>query len=363
VFVLKNIKKILATVAVVAASLFTVGITSAPAMAAGNYALHFTGGSGPDESKVLVFNGPALTKNFTISADIRWDGTMGYQGIISKATSDSTNAQTGYCLCLADGQPTLAMKDSTLTNRVFMAPTVLSANVWHTIMATYDGEFITVYVDGTLVGTSTSFGANLPVHQSGEPVVFGREFMVATSPDLASRSFHGDLDNARTYDGVYPAALSPVMNYTFSEGTGKRIVDEGPLGSASWLSDNVTPQWVQGSDPVTITYTSPDGQQVAKTARPYDPITLEANTLFNRDGFVLEGWAVDGQSANLNPGETWVVPLVNTQINAVWSPIEVSSSGLAETGSQTALVSTLSGASLLLLGAFMLVAPRKRRTR
>jgi hypothetical protein len=356
-------KKIAAAIAVIAAAVFTAGISQAPAMATGtNFALHFTGGHGPDESKVLVFNGPALTKNFTVSADVRWDGTAGYEGILSKALHDSNIAQTGYCLCLNNGEPTFALKDTTLTNRVYMAPTVLSANIWHNIMATYDGEFISIYVDGVLAGTSTSFGANLPVQQSSEPVVIGREFMVATDPDLASRDFHGDLDNVKTFDGVYPAAISNVMNYSFSEGTGKRIVDEGPLGSASWLSDAVTPQWVQGSDPVTITYTDSNGQEVTKTARPYDQITLENGTLFNRNGLVFQGWQVAGSGTGYNAGQDFTVPLDNTQIDAVWTPVEVSSNALAETGadSKAVMLNVTAGVSLMILGGVLLVSKRKR---
>ncbi len=363
----KKIKSALAAVAVFAAALLSVAVTSAPAMASGNYALHFDGSTGNISSQVLVFNGPALTKNFTISADVRWDGTLGYEGILSKATSDAHNAQTGYCLCLADGQPTLALKDSNLNNRVFFAPTTLSVNQWHNVKATYDGEFTNIWVDGVLVGTSASWGQNLPVKLSNEPVVIGREFQAASDPDLASRSFHGDLDNVQTFDGVYPAETFPVMNYTFSEGTGMRIVDEGPLGSASWLSDNVTPQWVQGSDPVTLRYLSADGQVINRTVRPYDTINLEDGNLFNRDGYVFQGWQVEGAPSTTSAGSSWTVPLTNTDIAATWVPVDVVQTGvtddgaLAETGVSSSYIvaNLLTGATLLMLGAVVLVLRRR----
>ena len=337
----RRLTAVLAVVGVLLSTLVA-GLTTTPAWAAGNFALRFTGPSVAGSNMVMTTGGPTLTTNFTLGADVRWDGTAGYLGIVSRPTTDSAGGSvTGYALVLADGRPTLAMK-TVAGNRVFDAPFTLVAGRWYTLRATYSGATINIYVDGTLVGTTTygsSSGVSAP---NSTNLVIGREFNLSTDQYLIQRGFHGDIDNVVVGTGLYPGAITNLASFSFSEGSGTTTLGTGPGDMTGTLSATTTPTWVQGSDALAVTYTSGmvTGTPVTQSYRPYDPVTALAGTTFTRQGYNFNGWSRSDTAQVVAAGGTYTMPLSPLTMQATWMGQDLSFTYSPGVGSGTPVVVT-----------------------
>ncbi|MFM2384704.1 MAG: hypothetical protein RL166_578 [Actinomycetota bacterium] len=317
----KKLTAIISTLALLVTVFSQVALVSNVASAAGNFALRFNGqsvvGSGMSQSATA----PTLTKNFTISADVRWDGTGDYVGLVSRPSSDGNAAQTGYCLCMAQGKPALAMRMAgNAANRVFFSNTTLPVNRWATVKATYDGQVIRIYIDGTLTDTSTSFGVSTDAYASDQPLYLGREFNTSTNQFYVSRAFHGELDNVEISNGLYPASLTSLLKYTFSEGTGTTTYDSGPSGMTSNFGTTNPPTWVQGSDPMTLTYDPVyGGSPIVESHRPYDLVTTRSTSAFTRPGYTYSDWLIAPGTSTILPNFTWPMPLTSGVFTPHWT--------------------------------------------
>ena len=239
--------------AAVLASGLLLAAPAAPAWAAGNFALRFNGDTAVDANVVTTTSSPVLTSNFTVSADLRWDGTAGYLAAVSMPNADNALASSsGMALGVSEGAPFLALKDASLVGRVVIAPMPLAIGQWFTVTATYDGQVTDIYVDGVLVATQ-DFGSIAGLAPTNGTILIGREFLKSTDINLNSRGFHGDVDNLAISSGLYPAALTALASYTFSEGAGLSTADDSPSSYTGTLSAVTTPEWVQGSDPIAPT--------------------------------------------------------------------------------------------------------------
>lgn len=307
---------------VAALSVFGASIIAVtPAWATGNYALRFSGPATPNKNFVTTSGSQFLGKNFTVAADVRWDGTAGYIVAVSRPTQDTSGSgQTGFALGLADGKPFLAL--ATGSNRLGLANTTLTPNVWYSISGSYDGQTIRVYVDGTLDGTQSYGSVANVLNPTSTALIIGREFVSSSDQYLVQRGFHGDIDNVLYSSGTDPAALTTLARYTFSEGSGTLTADSGPSGLTGTLSTNVTPTWVQGADPVTATYVSSlDGvAPVTQSLRPYSSFTLKAANTFTRVGYSLTKWNTGPSTAELTPGVAVTMPPEGVTYYPVWTP-------------------------------------------
>ena len=257
------------TTAVVAVAVLASGLLLAapatPAWAAGNFALRFNGDTAVDANVVTTTSSPLLTSNFTVSADLRWDGTAGYRAAMSMPNADNAGASSsGLALGLSDGAPFLAMKDTALVGRVLIAPTPVAVGQWFTVTATYDGQVSEIFVDGVLVATQDfgSFGNLAPTIGT---ILIGREFAKSTDINLNARGFRGDIDNLAISSGLYPAALTALASYSFSEGAGLSTADDGPSGYTGTLSSLDTPVWVQGRIPLRSPTNQPPPERPPRT--------------------------------------------------------------------------------------------------
>lgn len=348
--------------AVVAVSVLASGLLlaapAAPAWAAGNFALRFTGDTTVDANVVTTTSSPVLTSNFTVSADLRWDGTTGYRAAVSMPNADNAGASsTGLAMGLADGAPFFALKDSSLVGRVVVAPTALAIGQWFTVTGTYDGQVTEIYVDGVLVATQ-DFGSVANLTTTNGTILIGREFSKSTDSNLNARGFRGDVDNLAISSGLYPAALTALASYSFSEGAGLSAADSSPSSYTGTLSAVSTPEWVQGSDAIALTFqsTATGASPVTTSVRPYTPIVYGGATTFTRSGYTLTGWTNLSTLAIVSPGDAGVKGLTPEAFEAVWTADALAATGTDElAGSLSLALAVL----LLGVGSGLLLAARR----
>jgi hypothetical protein len=349
------------TAAIIAAAVVASGLLlmtpASSAWAAGNFALRFTGDTAPDADVVTTTSSPALTSNFTVSADLRWDGTNGYRAAVSLPNIDNAfSSSTGLALGLNDGAPFFALKDTTLTGRVVISATALAVGQWYTVTGTYDGQVVNIYVDGALVATQ-DFGSALDLTSTNGTILIGREFTKSLDPSLNSRGFHGDVDKLAISSGLYPASLTTIASYGFSEGTGLSTADSGPSTYTGTLSSTTTPQWVQGSDAIALTYKSTGATPKTTQLRPYTPFVYRSATTFTRPGYTFTGWQNVSTLAIVAPGDAGVKALTPETYRALWT-----ADALAATGTDDIALwgGVGAGVGLLGVGCGLVVVGRRR---
>ena len=354
----RRITAVAVAVAVLASGLL-LAAPAAPAWAAGNFALRFTGDTAVDANVVTTTSSPVLTNSFTVSADVRWDGTSGYRAVMSMPNADNGGAaSSGLAMGLNDGAPFLALKDASLVGRVLFAPAPLAIGQWFTVTGTYDGQVSNLFVDGVLVATQDfgSFGNLAPTIGT---ILIGREFAKSTDVNLNARGFHGDIDNLSISSGLYPASLTALASYDFSEGAGLSAADSSPSSYTGTLSAASTPEWVQGSDALAVTYQStPTGASpVATLVRPYTPIVYGDATTFVRAGYTLTGWRNLSTLAVVSPGSAGVKALTPETFEAVWTADALAATGTDESATWRSL---LLAVLVLAIGCVTLVAASRR---
>jgi Big-like domain-containing protein/concanavalin A-like lectin/glucanase superfamily protein len=256
-------------------------IAATPAIAS-DYALQFNGAS--PGSDVVVHDPSQLFElggGVSISATIRWDGTLGYQGVVSKPRSDyGAGDGTGYAMVLANGSPCMAEIGLYGSNRLWCGQ-LLTPGQWSHVTVSYDGQIETVTVDGNT--TSQDFGSYDPAAEdiwmgTTTNLVIGHEF----DNDQLGRGFHGALADVSV--SAYPGG--PVIaSYGFDESSGNTLSNSSGNALSGLLSSDNTPQWVSGPirDTTTTSGSTPDPSYVGQT------VTLTATVTATGSGAVPTG--------------------------------------------------------------------------
>jgi hypothetical protein len=330
---------------------------AAPAYAS-DHALQFSGASPgndvvvQDPNQLLELGG-----GFSISATIRWDGTNGYQGIVSKPRMDYSGDGTGYALVISDGAPCVAEIGAYGSNRVTCGAPVTPGQ-WSHVTGSYDGQVETITVDG--VTNSQDYGWYDPAAEdinTGDPtnLVIGHEF----DSDYLDRGFHGAI--AEVSVSAYPGG-PVVASYGFDEGSGATVHDSSGNALDGTLSSDNTPQWVGGPirDTTTSLSSSPNPAYAGQT------VTVTANVSASGGGATPTGTVTfkDGStelgSAALDPSgvatlQTSSLPAGSDQLSAEYggdgssadstSAVDIQTVYTPASGAQ-ALASTISSWSL-----------------
>ncbi len=202
------------------------------------------------------------TDELTLSAWVYVDSTETTPGfIISKPWNGS--GEYNYWLAI-DSQRRVTFRLSTTTAAGLTTTNALSANGWHSVVATVDSsKVMTIYVDGAMAARGThSLAAGIPVTgDSHTPLAIGTIYPYgpgwAGYPD--HYSFDGKIDDVRIYDRAITAeevaALMDGSLYEATEGspytlTLNPVVDPG--------DDEVTSYTVHWGDGQSNTYTAAD---------------------------------------------------------------------------------------------------------
>lgn len=137
-------------------------------------------------------------------------GAFGY--ILSKSKFDGST----YALQVS-GDQTMRFYVRLATGGAFVFSPVASTDMWngawHQVTGTWDGQFVTLYVDGELIGATDSFGGTLDYEpnnfQNGD-VLLGD--FVAT-PGTIGTHYFGDMDEVKIFDHAL-SAVDVMATYT-----------------------------------------------------------------------------------------------------------------------------------------------------
>lgn len=138
---------------------------------------------------------------FTISAWTRASSFAGYETIFQKI-DDSTGAQQGFVLTLANGVPQFWMQSDYAANEYLQvgSTTPLTVDTWHHVAVTYDGSGLAsgvrIYLNGT--DTTGSIGHDNLV---GSIVNVG-EVEIGNRNGGSFQQLSGDVDDVRVYETV-----------------------------------------------------------------------------------------------------------------------------------------------------------------
>ena len=119
-----------------------------------------------------------------------------YQYFITKDSSDVWTSQVGYQLFYYVG--TLRMRIHNSSSMQSYNAGTISYNTWQHIAATYDGQNIKLYINGSIVGTSGSITGN--ISNSTENLYIG------TTHHVDKRWINGSIDEVRIYNIALTAA-------------------------------------------------------------------------------------------------------------------------------------------------------------
>jgi hypothetical protein len=187
----------------------------------------------------------------TIGAWIKTTSTTYNLPIVAKL--DKTNFR-GFFLTINANWPGVivgsirfALYDTSNMDRCQTSNLNVNDGNWHYIVATYDGSYGKIYLDGTLVKScSHTAGYTNP---TTEPLLIGRHSKYSVDNTLY---FNGLIDEVR----IYNRALSeeeirylynrgaPIAHWKFDEGKGNIAYDSSGNGNNGTLVND--PTWVQG---------------------------------------------------------------------------------------------------------------------
>lgn len=167
---------------------------------------------------------------FTIEALIKPTGVSGTQTIASRYDGGDSGSFTVSSWTLRlDGNKLACYIFAGTTFSAATQSTTLSAGTTYHVAATYDGTTVTVYVNGTSVGTATRTGMNSPV---------SRNLRIARSGNSATEPYTGTIDEV----AYYGSALSSTRisaHYTAATSTGVTVALDRFTSAATFL--DVTP--------------------------------------------------------------------------------------------------------------------------
>jgi hypothetical protein len=252
-----------------------------------DHALHFLGGT--EGSRVSVPDSDAfdLGSSGSVAARVRWDGSLGYRGIVSKLQRDDEGtALSGWALAVDDGRPCLAI--TTIHNSMLCAPDRLDAGRWTHLRATYDDGRIAIEVDGEEVAAAPIPGGPVRTDASqgaSTPLLIGHDA-------AGDRAFTGEIDDVRLQ---VPARGATQALYRFDEGQGDVLHDSSGAGRDGARSAVVPPQWTYSTEGLrqSIGFPQPPpstyGETVAPgaTASSALPVSYAASGACELDGDAL----------------------------------------------------------------------------
>jgi hypothetical protein len=148
----------------------------------------------PDEASLN------LTEGFTVEAWINPRSLPGkFPAIVKKSGLSGGRSSTthGFSLAFRDGKPQVGLNlyfgDHWTSSA--LGPVSVGTNTWSHVVATYDGAYIRLYVNGTEIGPATpETGTITP---SDNPLNIGRD---PSSPSDPDRYFDGLIDEVRIYN-------------------------------------------------------------------------------------------------------------------------------------------------------------------
>ncbi|HVE56299.1 MAG TPA: LamG-like jellyroll fold domain-containing protein, partial [Pyrinomonadaceae bacterium] len=138
----------------------------------------------------------------------RTSGNIG--GYVFETTQPPTSAPNGLHFVIMIGG----------TYQILNPANVLTTNTWQHVVATYDGAFMRIYVNGVEVGSRAQTGA---IDNSTAPVVIGRNVV---NPSLA---FQGGIDEPALYNRALSAAEIRDQFYAGSGGKYKLATNPAVL--------------------------------------------------------------------------------------------------------------------------------------
>jgi concanavalin A-like lectin/glucanase superfamily protein/VCBS repeat protein len=186
-----------------------------------------------------------LTSSFTLEAWVRLDSLAKSSAVIYKGTNSGSNY--GYSLYsrLFENKPSGGVANGgTLKLVSGTSPLPTEPPAWSHLAFTSDGTNLKLYVNGELLGSSSS-GIPASVTTADLKIGWGANF---------NAYFDGKIDEVRVYDRTLSQAQieadritpvqppTPVAAYSFEEGTGATAFDsagdhDGTIEGATWTSE------------------------------------------------------------------------------------------------------------------------------
>ena len=193
---------------------------------------------------------------------------------------------------------------------------------WHTFVATFDGEYARLYIDGRLVGTSAKFSSGKIGYHPSNSILVGAEAGSSSSP--VGAYFKGKISYVSIINSVSNTATStayPAYN---------------TVAVACWTANQytVTANANGGTIPTTSGWTIASGSKTATKSVTYDSTygTLPTPT---RTGYTFGGWKLNG---TVITSSTKVQTASNHTLTASWTAntYTISYNGNGNTGGSTA---------------------------
>ncbi|KKP69846.1 hypothetical protein A2X44_05265 [candidate division CPR3 bacterium GWF2_35_18] len=204
---------------------------------------------GDPASGVLDFN----TNDFTVSAWIKNSQTLaGDDNIYGITNKYSSNNSAGWSLCLRGGvYKGLLLRIGASDGLQDIIPTnsqnnLLSNGNWHFVAATRKNGIISLFIDGTLVGSATG---NKSTSNSSNQIIGNYD-------QTGTYSFNGLIDEIRIYNKnlspieiykLYNFAPSPIGYYKFDENTGTTSAYDSSSNNYTGTLNNInSSDWNSG---------------------------------------------------------------------------------------------------------------------
>ena len=193
---------------------------------------------------------------------------------------------------------------------------------WHTFVATFDGEYARLNIDGRLVGTSAKFSSGKIGYHASNSILVGAEAGSSSSP--VGAYFKGKISYVSIINSVSNTATStayPAYN---------------TVAVACWTANQytVTANANGGTIPTTSGWTIASGSKTATKSVTYDSTYGTLPTL-TRTGFTFDGWKLNG---SVITSSTKVQTASNHTLTASWTAntYTISYNGNGNTGGSTA---------------------------
>jgi hypothetical protein len=174
-----------------------------------DYALDF---DGSNDKVTIPHHDDLVAESITLAAWVYLKQSKTWSAILSK------DEQVSYWLGVGGATPLFLLSpDGSSGSQVrFWADSAIALNNWHFIAATYDGNYVQLYIDGSPSGGPQ--GYNGGIYQGTSQVLIGGSIMW----ESYSNTFNGIIDDVRIYNralspeeilAIYNAA--PLPQYTF----------------------------------------------------------------------------------------------------------------------------------------------------
>jgi hypothetical protein len=123
-----------------------------------------------------------------------WNGLTDASGLAACGINYLANNKIG--LQISESGTAFKINDATTG-----LGSALSSNTWYYLAVTRSGATITVYIDGSSIGTYTLTSATVPLMQTGT-TIYGTRNVIGASTDLGNQPFSGYIDELRVTNGV-----------------------------------------------------------------------------------------------------------------------------------------------------------------